>query len=305
MIDRIHSSTYENFRTFLESNTPVLVSDTSASWPASRSWTSTSDTPNYAHLRTLYGALRVNVVDSWTGEHSEKEFGALLDEWEAGGARKSYAKDWHLPLEIQRAGRIVEEELYDVNEVCVDDWMNSYYCRETDDDFRFVGTTTKSKTYVISSQPSLNKPTHRLLQLTHPTFSLNHNWCNAHNIQSMYSAMVVEVASVRVSISDVKHMLKAGGGDDWEVEWEKCESWTTFWSMVRLALRDPEKLPPSTWPAIPAKFAPSKEFVVKVVRPILNDFKQRDEREAQLTPGLADVLKEVELELMRLNSEPV
>lgn len=55
------------------------------------------------------------------------------------------------------------------------------------------------------------------------TFSLNHNWANAHNLPMLYSSMAVEDRAVRESISDVKELLMRKR-HDWEAEWEECVS---------------------------------------------------------------------------------
>lgn len=95
--------------------------------------------------------------------------------------------------------------------------------------------------------------------LTNPTISLNHNWCNSTNLVRMYDAFCVDVEMVRGEIWDVREMILSrrarqnevsrGGkekdvadneigedgdevesGEDmvvgeetsWEVEWEQC-----------------------------------------------------------------------------------
>ena len=57
--------------------------------------------------------------------------------------------------------------------------------------------------------------------LSHPTISLNHNWCNAHNLARMYDSMCEEVSAVRASIDDVREML-VRNGEGWERGWEEC-----------------------------------------------------------------------------------
>ncbi|KAM0792057.1 hypothetical protein ACM66B_004763 [Microbotryomycetes sp. NB124-2] len=64
---------------------------------------------------------------------------------------------------------------------------------------------------------------HQVVNLTHPTISINHNWCNAHNVQTMYRAMLKQVEECREAIADVKTMLRDGRKEeDWKYEWVRC-----------------------------------------------------------------------------------
>ncbi|KAL8279098.1 hypothetical protein RQP46_008556 [Phenoliferia psychrophenolica] len=145
-----HSPSYTTFREFLLSNEPVLLSPAVVEdWPACQLWfdrdSDLGTSLDFAYLRNQYGSERVTAVDCKTWESEETSFERVLEQWEAGEAASVYVKDWHLPLKIHEAGRDVAKELYRVPEVCLDDWMNGYYCKETTDDFRFVylgGTST-------------------------------------------------------------------------------------------------------------------------------------------------------------------
>lgn len=68
---------------------------------------------------------------------------------------------------------------------------------------------------------NLAHPASQVQNLSHPTISLNHNWCNAHNLHRMYASMCTEVTAVRASIEDVREML-VRKGVGWEEEWEEC-----------------------------------------------------------------------------------
>lgn len=87
---------------------------------------------------------------------------------------------------------------------------------------------------------------HQVLNLTF-CISINHNWSNSHNVESMYHAMVDAVQRVEDSIDDVKELLKTqhpNGG--WEEEWRTIVQdllkkdagwdWQTFLEMVELNL---------------------------------------------------------------------
>lgn len=62
-----------------------------------------------------------------------------------------------------------------------------------------------------------------MTNLSHPTLSLNHNWCNSHNLPSIYRSMVDEVKRCRAAIDDVRELLMGREGE-WRGEWEECVS---------------------------------------------------------------------------------
>ncbi|PVG00504.1 Clavaminate synthase-like protein [Serendipita vermifera] len=88
---------------------------------------------------------------------------------------------------------------------------------------------------------------HQVLNLTF-CISINHNWSNAHNLQSMYQAMVQATKRVEHSIEDVKELLQKQHPQGWEEEWTTVVQdllrqdagwdWSTFWAMVLLNLED-------------------------------------------------------------------
>lgn len=66
--------------------------------------------------------------------------------------------------------------------------------------------------------------------LTHPTFSLNHNWANAHNLRAIYHSLADEVARCREAIADAREILidavrrregDVGPEGEWRAEWEE------------------------------------------------------------------------------------
>ncbi|KAK4048772.1 hypothetical protein OIV83_004538 [Microbotryomycetes sp. JL201] len=157
---------------------------------------------------------------------------------------------------------------------------------------------------------------HQVVNLTHPTISLNHNWCNAHNILSMYKSMSQEVEDCRDAISDVKQMLARnatavgkhkGSETDWRFEWETCVQdlvrqnagwdWKTFWSMIKFALRrmiDPDEWQATDrWPMVEPSLRPPPAFVLSQVEPCLKDFCARPEEEHRFVAGLNEILQDV------------
>lgn len=135
-IEFVESIEYRRFlEVYLCGNDPVLIGATSMiSWPLFRSWFSGHEI-NYAHLRSTYGHHIHSFINCRTQTSREGTLGEMLDLWEKGEGREEYARDLHLPLLVRREGRSVEGEMYEVMDVCRDDWMNS---SATTDDFRFV-----------------------------------------------------------------------------------------------------------------------------------------------------------------------
>ncbi|MCO5565541.1 hypothetical protein L7F22_019215 [Adiantum nelumboides] len=93
---------------------------------------------------------------------------------------------------------------------------------------------------------------HEVINLT-DCISLNHNWCNSCNIQSMYKSMCEEVEKTEEAISDVQTMLQddasAANSLEWQFEWTKIVqnivamnagwAWEGFWSMILHNLENP------------------------------------------------------------------
>ncbi|KAM0748354.1 Clavaminate synthase-like protein, partial [Meredithblackwellia eburnea MCA 4105] len=379
---------YHEFRKFLISNTPVILPPSATStWACFRTWFKTGSDGrtvlNFQHLDWLYGHEPVIVVDCSSWDYREDTFGSVLNSWKHGKDQQCYVKDWHLPLRIHAQSRSVKDELYDVSELWLDDYMNSFYCAETSDDFRFLylgGSKTFTPvhrdvywSYSISTNilgtkrwilfpPSCTELLAPLLKdcerqdapldvrnwdqdtvdrfaglgmidfvqgeretifvpsgwyhqvINSPgsdnnslCFSLNHNWCNAHNLPAMYRAMCAEIEVVRESISDVKDMLR-NNGTGWETEWEECVgellrksagwNWTTFWEMIEFSLVERSNQRPSAWPRMSTSSQPPKSYVTQQVEPLLGDFSTRPE--ATLVPGLASVLDRIKDNLKRI-----
>ncbi|ORY75319.1 hypothetical protein BCR35DRAFT_325824 [Leucosporidium creatinivorum] len=164
---------------------------------------------------------------------------------------------------------------------------------------------------------------HQVTNLSQPTLSLNHNWCNSHNLTAMYSSMCDEVARCREAIEDVKELLmrkarqEGEAAADWRVEWEECVAelvkqsagwnWSTFWRMVRHALKALVSPSPTSssirWPSVPTSARPSPQFVAAQVRPALSNFLNRTEEEHKVTAGLEEVLEDIERLLVQLEAE--
>ncbi|POY74296.1 hypothetical protein BMF94_2489 [Rhodotorula taiwanensis] len=170
---------------------------------------------------------------------------------------------------------------------------------------------------------------HSVHNLTHPTFSLNHNWANAHNLAAIYRSLSDEVTRCREAIADVREMLidavRRRGGDtgpegEWRGEWEETVnrlveqsegwSWPTFWRMTRHALSNlglslaevEARADESRWPTVPSQVRPPVSFVIEQVQPLVDDFRRRQEAEWRWLPGLDEVVSRVEHELQRLEA---
>ncbi|GAA5966311.1 hypothetical protein JCM3765_005252 [Sporobolomyces pararoseus] len=409
--------TYSHFRgQYLIPNTPCIFPPQLAQhWKLFDKWFTNEQKLDWQYLKEQYGSLKVDCIDCRPVSDEQKEeetistFGELLDLWQAGKGQTRYLKDWHLPLEIQRTAENTKKgkeklqaELYQVEQVCLDDWMNELEGNEHEgrgDDFRFVyagGENTFTPlhrdvycSYSISTQIHGSKlwylfpPTctasllplitranhegdgincdewsdelkaqfeakgmikvwqepketifipsgwyHSVHNLSHPTFSLNHNWLNSHNLPSIYSSLCEEVARCRDAISDVKDLLiekvkrqgtAAEGEEAWKREWEeevdglveRSEgwSWRTFWKMIANTLKSLEisqedlesRFDKSRWPLIPPEARPPTSYTLQQLRPLLDDFRKKEEREWKWLDGLNVVLNEVDDEIARLS----
>ncbi|BGP29773.1 hypothetical protein JCM10296v2_001519 [Rhodotorula toruloides] len=147
---------YAHFRRHhLIPNKPCLVSPSLVEdWQIQRRITRGDSTLDWEYLQESFGRFEAVCVDcegpgeGREGDEAEvRTFSDLLELWKAGKGRTKYLKDWHLPLlvyrEAERGGRgkgkeRVQEELYEVPQLWLDDWMNEWEGSEGDDDFRFV-----------------------------------------------------------------------------------------------------------------------------------------------------------------------
>lgn len=91
--------------------------------------------------------------------------------------------------------------------------------------FRIVNRALAALTHCRRSPSGWHHSVHNL---SHPTFSLNHNWLNSHILATVYQALADEAARCRDAIDDVREMLveqaqREGGGEAWwRREWEQA-----------------------------------------------------------------------------------
>ncbi|TIC42994.1 Clavaminate synthase-like protein, partial [Wallemia mellicola] len=113
----------------LVANKPCLIiSELVKQWPAYTNWRSLDS------LKAIYGDQIVSVALCDVRDFSDQKredmrvddaITRMLD------GERLYIKDWHLALRTQ-------SDFYNTPAIFFDDWMNDYYLRHTDDDFRFV-----------------------------------------------------------------------------------------------------------------------------------------------------------------------
>ena len=96
------------------------------------------------------------------------------------------------------------------------------------------GNNSPPKPQNVTSHSRFVIPDSQVENLSNPTVSLNHNWCNSTNLRRMYEAFCIEISKVREGIDDVRELLQTrrrtaerqdgneGFSERWEVEWEKC-----------------------------------------------------------------------------------
>jgi len=152
-------STYPHFRAFhlLQNKPCIFHSELVQHWSIFSLAFPSNHEPDYEYLSSTYGQLEIDCVSCGSSSSTEEEvetFGELLQLWRSGKGRSKYLKDWHLPLHIHQLAETpgkgkakVQEELYQVSEVCLDDWMNEFECSREGkgDDFRFVVSFSFSK----------------------------------------------------------------------------------------------------------------------------------------------------------------
>ncbi|CCM05320.1 uncharacterized protein FIBRA_07534 [Fibroporia radiculosa] len=136
--------------------------------------------------------------------------------------------------------------------------------------------------------------------------SINHNWCNAVNLPSLYESMCTKVVEVERALDDVRELLSRDKDNAWELEWVRIVqdvvekdagwNWITFWKMVLHALHihhselcpgTPEQ--PALWKLAPTHLMPGRKFIEERIHRCYTDFMQRDRREIEVH-GLRDVL---------------
>ncbi|KAI0670361.1 Clavaminate synthase-like protein [Trametes maxima] len=139
--------------------------------------------------------------------------------------------------------------------------------------------------------------------------SINHNWCNAVNLPSLYDSMCDKVLEVERALEDVRELLAQGSAEPegWHQEWtaivqdvvEKDAGWNwlTFWKMVRHALTLAEAKPcivnEDLWPRTSTDLTPPLDFIVGRIRRCYEDFLVRSQREHILVSELGNVLIDV------------
>ncbi|KAG8831819.1 hypothetical protein FRC17_002524 [Serendipita sp. 399] len=134
---------------------------------------------------------------------------------------------------------------------------------------------------------------HQVLNLTF-CISINHNWSNSHNFESMYHSMIDATQRVEESIQDVKELLqKRASPDQWEEEWHTVVQdllkqvsgwdWSTLLEMVETHLenrelppliirRDAQMLGPSSAKHNDLEMIPDRKFVVDKITPCIAHF---------------------------------
>ena len=134
---------YKEFReNHLLPNKPVIIGpDLVSSWPARTLWTipdpdASFSRPNFDVLFERYADLVVPIDQE--GCRSTMVLKDVLSAWRKEEGQNLYVKDWHL------ARQCPQDRFYDTPDIFKDDWMNRYYCVETEDDFRFVVRATIS-----------------------------------------------------------------------------------------------------------------------------------------------------------------
>ncbi len=159
VVPRLRKLSYDEFsQQFLIPLRPCILTDLMDGWPAYRNWCARTEErifPAYAHLRKSFGGDTVAVHTTSRGrdghtERIEMVFDDFLKRLELNPSLPLYAKDIHLARTHNMS------KLYHVPDLFVDDWLNYYCTKFTDDDYRFLyiggdGTRTALHRDVVSS----------------------------------------------------------------------------------------------------------------------------------------------------------
>lgn len=119
---------------------------------------------------------------------------------------------------------------------------------------------------------------HEVLNLTE-CVSINHNWCNAVNLPSLYWSIVEELQHVEESLCDVREMLSSNKQpSEWEGEFYNLVqdvaiqdagwAWAAFWQMVQRNLENP---------AAGGELRPDDGWVMGRLLPLVENFERRED----------------------------
>ncbi|XP_060523151.1 2-oxoglutarate and iron-dependent oxygenase JMJD4 [Cylas formicarius] len=125
------------FHNMLQANVPCIIRNVTENWEASSKWVE-NKVPNINYLEEKYGSLSVCVYNcSQRFFNSQKSNNDILKNylnyWNKERNNKClYLKDWHLKLQSK------SDEFYKVPIYFGSDWLNEYYIKCENDDYRFV-----------------------------------------------------------------------------------------------------------------------------------------------------------------------
>ncbi|ORZ21679.1 hypothetical protein BCR42DRAFT_408063 [Absidia repens] len=96
--------------------------------------------PNYYYLKQKFGSAQVQVADCNERDFTDQRrttlpFDDFVDLWQQTDKldrHHYYLKDWHFVQAFP------SENMYQVPDIFADDWMNEYWQKETEDDYRFA-----------------------------------------------------------------------------------------------------------------------------------------------------------------------
>ncbi|KAI0831326.1 Clavaminate synthase-like protein [Trametes gibbosa] len=203
------------------------------------------------------------------------------------------------PLLFRRGGEAHEETAFDVRDVDPQTYPSFSQARPI-----VVEQNTGETIFVPSGWY------HQVENLT-DCISINHNWCNAVNLPSLYASICAKVDEVECALEDVQELLSQGDAPEtqWQQEWvaivqdvvEKDAgwNWATFWRMIRHALRlatgKPCTIDETLWPRTPLELTPPLAFVKTRIAACYEDFMIRCRLEVSYVPGLEEILLDVKI----------
>jgi hypothetical protein len=128
-------------------NIPLILGGSlTQRWRARQNWVDDEGKPNWTYLKQNFGNSQVDVADcnqKWFSDQPKTTmpFNQFLDKWreskvfesksKSAEEWKGYLKDWHFGRDFKEHGA------YEVFDIFKDDWLNLWFDKRDDDDYRF------------------------------------------------------------------------------------------------------------------------------------------------------------------------
>lgn len=127
-LEELVNPTYDDVLPFFRSLVPLLIKFQTFGWPCTHEYV-LDGRPNIDALEKVFGPEVVPVDQD--GQREEITFSQFAAKW--AGGESIYLKDFHW-----QKSALLQGDKYATPNLFKDDWLNSFACAKTDDDFRFL-----------------------------------------------------------------------------------------------------------------------------------------------------------------------